>query len=55
MKTMSDKEDGYTLDAEEQKRRIAERKKKLLEAEDFTLTPQEIEARKHSATETETQ
>jgi hypothetical protein len=47
--------DGYTLDAEEQKRRIAERKKKQLEAEDFTLSPEEIERKKREATETEFQ
>lgn len=51
---MSDNE-SYTLDSEEMKRRIAERKRKQLEDVDFTHTPSEIEERKRNATETETQ
>lgn len=47
--------EGYTLDAEEQKRRIAERKKKQLESEDFTLSQEEQERRKREATETDIQ
>lgn len=47
--------EGPTFDAEEQKRRIERRKKRQLEAEDFVLSPEEIEARKRNATPTETQ
>jgi hypothetical protein len=41
-----------TFDAEEQKRRIAEAKKRILEAIDFIDSWEEIEAKKRSATET---
>jgi len=41
-----------SFDAEEQKRRIAEAKRKILEYVDFTLSELEIENRKHEATET---
>jgi hypothetical protein len=47
--------EGYTLDASEQVRRIAELKKKLLEAVDFCTTWEEQEEKKRSASETEFQ
>jgi len=50
-----DETEGETFDSEEQKRRIAARKKKQLESEDFTLSPEEIERRKREATPTEFQ
>jgi hypothetical protein len=40
------------LDAEENVKRLVELRKKLLEAIEYTYTPEEIEARKRSATET---
>ena len=44
-----------SFDAEEQKRRIAEAKRKILEYVDFTLSQLEQENRKHEATETDFQ
>jgi hypothetical protein len=41
-----------TFDAEEQKRRIAEAKKRMLEAIEFLDSLEEQEAKKRSATET---
>lgn len=41
--------------SEEQKRAIAEKKRKQLESEDFTVSPEEAERRKRAAHETETQ
>ena len=44
-----------TLDVEEFRRRQRERRRKIIESEDFTHSPEEIERRKREATETEIQ
>lgn len=47
--------EGYTLDASEQLRRIAEAKRKLLEAVDYLTTWEEQEQAKRNADETPVQ